>query len=452
MVYRWFIYRKQQRQPQSQYTELPKVTVQVPLYNERFVAERIINACASLDYPLDKLHIQIVDDSTDATVDIVDNAVQLHRVQGINIEQVRRANRKGYKSGALHNATTTAQGEFIAIFDADFVPEPDWLKQSIHYFKDSSIGVVQSRWQHLNANNSPLTSIQTVALDAHFRLEQHIRSSSNMLLNFNGTAGIWRKQAIIDSGGWSDDTLTEDLDLSYRAQLKGWRLLYLNQLGCEGEIPATMNDFKSQQHRWAKGAVEVLLKLLVEIWKSGLSRFQKVEATFHLANNLAYLVLLLDILIFLIPAFLIRQYLGWQSSFQIDLVLTVIATLGHLTYLAFGQIAKGLSVVAALSKVPRLLLLGIQLTVNNSIAVLEALTGKKTAFIRTPKRGSQNISTIPWYKVRAPGGVWFEITLGILFTLLIVPATVVESWLSVLLFMLLSIGFISSGVMSYRNA
>ena len=268
MVFRWFLHKNHSVIINNRFAEFPQITVQIPLYNERMVAQRIVDAVCAFDYPPDRLQIQIVDDSTDETFDLIAARVAKHQKMGINIQHVHRVNRQGYKAGALKEAMATATGEFIAIFDADFLPQPSLLRDTIDHCIDPDVGMVQFRWEHLNRSNSKLTQTQAIMLDAHFALEQQVRSSSGLFLNFNGTAGFWRTKAIIDAGHWSSDTLTEDLDLSYRAQIRGWKLRYLNDVSCPGELPADMNAFKSQQHRWAKGGIQVMLKLLKNIWHS----------------------------------------------------------------------------------------------------------------------------------------------------------------------------------------
>ena len=262
MVTRWHKYKDVKPSNKNKFNELPSITVQIPLYNERLVADRIIDAVAEFNYPADKLQIQIVDDSTDNTKESVAIRVAHFQNLGINIEHVHRTNRSGFKAGALKEAMDSASGEFIAIFDADFIPEKDLLLNTVHHFSNDNVGMVQFRWEHLNRSSSSLTQVQAMMLDAHFSLEQQVRYASGKLFNFNGTAGMWRTKAIIDAGHWSADTLTEDLDLSYRAQLAGWKMVYLNDVPCAGELPADMNAFKSQQHRWAKGGVQVMKKML----------------------------------------------------------------------------------------------------------------------------------------------------------------------------------------------
>ncbi|NEQ69504.1 MAG: glycosyltransferase [Symploca sp. SIO2D2] len=387
MVFRWFLYKSKADEVIQEFEDLPKVTVQIPLYNERMVAKRIIDAVADLDYPRDALQIQIVDDSTDETTGIAASSVRYYQEQGLNISHVTRVNRQGFKAGALKEAMESATGEFIAVFDADFIPDPRLLKDTIHHFTLSDVGMLQFRWGHLNRQSSKLTEAQGIMLDAHFSLEQQVRSKSGMLLNFNGTAGIWRTEAIIDAGHWSADTLTEDLDLSYRAQLKGWRMLYLNDVVCAGEIPSDINAFKSQQHRWAKGGVQVMKKMLGKVWRAPLKLKVKIESTFHLSNNLAYLVILADTIVFLLPSIWIREVYQLKSLSMLDIPLLVLSSGGHLVYLVFGQVALKRSLFDAILNVPRLIAMGIQLALNNANAAIEALRGQESEFVRTPKSG-----------------------------------------------------------------
>jgi cellulose synthase/poly-beta-1,6-N-acetylglucosamine synthase-like glycosyltransferase len=387
MVVRWFFYSKTIPAKPKAFDKLPKITVQIPLYNERLVAKRIVNTIAKLTYPTDRLQIQIVDDSDDDTSTIIAERVAYYQKQGINIQHVQRANRQGFKAGALKDAMVNAQGEFIAIFDADFIPDADILINNIHYFTQSTLGMLQFRWEHLNRRSSLLTKTQAIMLDAHFGLEQQVRCASGMLFNFNGTGGIWRKSTIIDAGNWSADTLTEDLDLSYRAQLTGWKMLYLNNITCPGELPADMNAFKSQQYRWAKGGVQVMMKMFSTVWRAKLSFSKKIESTFHLSNNLAYLVMLIDTLFFLVPSLYLRDQYDWVNIWWLDITLLFLSSGGHLIYLYSGQLVLGRSKSRALLKIPSLMILGIQLAINNSRAGLEALLGKESEFVRTPKTG-----------------------------------------------------------------
>lgn len=459
-VIRWFKYRDSEIEQPTPLGELPSITVQIPLYNERMVAERIVDTVVKFDYPADKLQIQIVDDSNDETEQLVADRVAFHRAKGIDISHVRRDNRVGYKAGALKHAMEQATGEFIAIFDADFVPHPSLLAETINYFSDPKLGMLQFRWEHLNRMSSRMTEAQAMMLDSHFALEQQLRFKSGLLLNFNGTAGIWRKSAIIDAGNWSADTLTEDLDLSYRAQLRGWKMGYLNHVACHGEIPADMNAFKSQQHRWAKGGIQVMLKLLKPVWRSSLPLKTKIESTFHFGNNLAYLVMLTNAILFLLPTLWIRDHYELKHLYWLDVPLLFMASGGHLVYLVFGQVALKRSLKRVLLNTPRLLLLGIQLAFNNSQAAFEALRGLKSEFVRTPKSGEAESKiltsikiektfttkekAISLYRAVPPKGVVFELLLALVFLMAFFWSMINAKWFMLPFLLLLTAGFIEA--------
>jgi cellulose synthase/poly-beta-1,6-N-acetylglucosamine synthase-like glycosyltransferase len=459
MVFRWMRYRKARPTIQQKYEELPLVTVQIPLFNEKFVAQRIIDACASFDYPTDKLQIQVVDDSTDNTKELVAQRVEQYQRDGINIEHVHRTNREGFKAGALKDAMASATGEFIAIFDADFMPAPSTIKDCIHHFTDESVGMVQMRWEHINRFSSRFTEAQAIILDSHFALEQQVRYASNKLFNFNGTAGVWRTSAIVDSGHWQGDTLTEDLDLSYRAQMRGWNLRYLNDVSCPGELPANMDAFRSQQHRWAKGGIQVMLKILGDVWRSGFGLSKKLEATFHLANNLSYLVVLLDTIFLLIPSIIVREIYDIEFMFWIDLPFLLLATGGHLLYLYFGQVALKHSKRRAFSHVPGLMLVGIQLAFNNARAGIEALRGQQSEFVRTPKSGekavrekAQSLSiSQQFYQVVLPKSAAVEFLLSIVYCIVLAWAVHNQIWFMTPFLMLLIIGFMTTAFTNFRN-
>ncbi len=466
MVIRWFKYRKYKPATPKTFKQLPKVTVQIPLYNERLVAKRIVDSIVLLDYPAERLQIQIVDDSNDETSELIAERVQHYQSLGIDIAHVQRTNRQGFKAGALKDAMDTATGEFIAIFDADFMPNKNTLLDSIHYFTQADIAMVQLRWEHLNRRSSLLTKTQAIMLDAHFALEQQVRCASDKLFNFNGTAGIWRTCAIIDAGHWSADTLTEDLDLSYRAQLAGWKMLYLNHVTCPGELPADMNAFKTQQYRWAKGGVEVMLKMLKTVWQAKLPLVKKIESTFHLSNNLAYFVMLVDTLFFLIPSLYLRDRYDFINIWWIDIPLLVMSSGGHIAYLYFGQVVLGRSKSRALLKLPNLVLLGIQLAINNSKAGFEALIGKQSEFVRTPKTGeleklsSAKVATNKTtsllgqsrlYKPLAPKGAIFEFLIATIYSLVLLWAINHQHWFMLPFITLLTIGFVMSAFNSFYN-
>lgn len=391
MVVRWYKYRHVKPLVTEQLVHLPKVTIQIPIFNERNVADRIIDQSVKMDYPAGLLQIQVVDDSTDDTYGLIANKVAMYQRRGIDIQHIHRVDRSGFKAGALRDAMSEATGEFIAIFDADFLPPIDFLEKTIHYFSNPQLAMLQTRWAHLNLESNRLTRTQAMMLDSHFALEQQIRYASDKLFNFNGTAGIWRVEAIIDAGHWSADTLTEDLDLSYRAQLRGWDMIYVNDIECPAELPSNIRAFKSQQHRWAKGGIQVMKKMLGTIWSSNFSIAKKSEATFHLLNNFAYFVMLIDTLFLLIPSLVMREYLDIPFLFWLDIPLLAISSGSHLLYLFYGQVALNKSKINAFMQLPWLLLLGINLAFNNARAALEALRGQESEFVRTPKNGERQI-------------------------------------------------------------
>ncbi|MEO6237838.1 MAG: cellulose synthase family protein, partial [Vicinamibacterales bacterium] len=312
--------------PPPALSTLPRVTIQLPIYNEMYVADRLIDAICELDYPRELLEIQVLDDSTDETTEIAELAVRRHAARGFDITHLHRVDRRGYKAGALAAGLKVAKSDFIAIFDADFVPSKDFLQKTLPYFTDARIGMVQARWGHINQDYSLLTKIQSILLDAHFVLEHGGRNRAGCFFNFNGTAGIWRREAIADAGGWQHDTLTEDLDLSYRAQLRGWRFVFLPHVVAPAEVPVEMNSFKSQQHRWAKGSIQTCMKLMPRILRSRQPLKVKVEAFFHLSANFNYLLMmLLSVLMF--PAMWVRYNMGWTEMLVIDVPLFVLATM-----------------------------------------------------------------------------------------------------------------------------
>jgi len=380
---------KEIKPPPPLLTEFPLVTVQLPLYNELYVAERLIDNIALLDYPKDKLEIQILDDSTDDTKEIVARKVAEYAAKGLNIKQVLRPNRVGYKAGALEYGMNIAKGEFIAIFDADFLPEPDFLKNTLAEFTHERVGMVQTKWQHINEDYSLLTRLQAFGLDAHFTIEQAGRNSQGYFINFNGTAGVWRKQTIIDAGGWQHDTLTEDLDLSYRAQLKGWEFKYMEQLGTPSELPVTIDALKSQQFRWTKGAAECLRKNLWSVLKDKSVPFAtKFHAVFHLMNSFIFISILFTALLSL-PLLLLRnQVSGYEWFYHLSFFgQYVVVFIGAFYFISLRKKVPetGKRVLYFLKTFPPFLAVSMGLSLHNTIAVIEGYIGKKTPFIRTPK-------------------------------------------------------------------
>lgn len=388
MAYLYYRHKFKLPTPKGRLSRLPKVTIQLPVYNEMYVVERLIDSVCKIDYPRELLEIQVLDDSTDETCPIARAAVERYRQRGVDIRYLHRKDRRGFKAGALAHGLLSAQGEFIAVFDADFVPAPDFLKRTVPFFADGQVGMVQVRWGHLNRDFSILTQAQSIFLDGHFIIEHTARHRSDCFFNFNGTAGIWRRRAIEEAGGWQHDTLTEDLDLSYRAQLLGWQFIFLPEVISPAEVPVDMNAFKSQQHRWAKGSIQTAKKLLPRILKSDLPFAVKREAFFHLTNNMAYLLMVL--LSLLMPlSMMIRFHHGLYSTLFLDLPFFVSATASVCFFYVACQKEQGRSGWDRIKYLPLLMSLGIGLAINNAKAVLEALMGQKSGFTRTPKTGSQ---------------------------------------------------------------
>src|SRR4051812_10941164 len=319
----WMYYRNRKNrttEPPAKFAELPRVTIQLPIYNEQYVVDRLVEAICKIDYPKDRLDIQVLDDSTDETVKVAQAGGERYAALGHPINYIHRTNREGFKAGALQNGMKSSKGEFIAIFDADFVPPEDWLMRVIHHFAEPGIGMVQTRWTHLNRNYSFLTEVEAILLDGHFVLEHGGRSRAGVFFNFNGTAGMWRRQAIVDAGGWEPDTLTEDTDLSYRSQLAGWKFKYLQDVECPAELPIEMTAFKTQQARWAKGLIQVSKKSLGKIFRADVPRPKKPDACSPPPANISYpLMIVLSTL--LLPAMVIRFYQGWFQMLLIDLPL-----------------------------------------------------------------------------------------------------------------------------------
>ncbi len=398
----------------------PSITVQLPVFNERFVVERLIHAVAALDYPRAALEIQVLDDSTDETRGMIDTLVAAYQARGVDIRCLRRADRRGFKAGALRTGLSAARGEFVAVFDADFVPPPDFLKRLVPYFTAPDIALVQARWGHLNADGSPLTRSQAIGLDAHFVLEQGGRHAAGLFINFNGTAGVWRAAAIRAAGNWQDDTLTEDLDLSYRAQLAGWRCVYVNAVVCPAEVPAEIHGLKSQQYRWAKGAIQTARKLLPAVWRSRtLPALVKWEATIHLTNHLVFPALLLTAL--LIPPLLRLRAehpeCGW---FFRGAALFSISALSYPLFYLVAQRALYPDWKRRVLFLPVLLAGALGMSVVNTRAVCSALLGRRSPFTRTPKfnlRGpARRSGCLAAYRPRFLGTVWLELGMGLYLT------------------------------------
>ena len=411
--------------------EWPVVTVQLPLYNEMYVAQRLIEAVCRLDYPRDRLEIQVLDDSTDETTAIVARVVEEQRRLGLDIHHLHRTDRRGFKAGALAAGLEKARGGLIAIFDADFVPQPDFLRQAVPYFSDPGLGMVQGSWAHINRGYSLLTRAQAILLDGHFLIEHTARHRGGCFFNFNGTAGVWRREAILSPGGWQHDTLTEDLDLSYRAQLAGWRFLYLPELAVPSELPVDVNGFKGQQYRWTKGSIQTGRKLLWRILRAPLPWRVKFEAFVHLTNNASYVLMaVLALLIF--PAMLIRRGTSWQYMLVIDLPLFLAATVSVLVFYSVSQSAAGEG-GRALRYLPAVMGLGIGLSINNARAVLSGLFQRGGTFHRTPKYRIERQGE-DWlrkrYRSRRNVSLGIELALALYFLFCFGYAVVHEMWAS----------------------
>ncbi|GAB3695499.1 glycosyltransferase [Spirosoma flavus] len=415
--------------------QLPSITVQLPIYNELYVVERLIDTIAQLRYPLDKLTIQILDDSTDDTTLLIAQKVVAYQAAGLPLVHIRRPDRSGFKAGALAYGLNLTDSEYVAIFDADFLPDVDFLLSVLPSFTQPNIGVVQTRWLHTNQYYSLLTQIQAFGLNAHFLIEQYARYATGLFLNFSGTAGIWRREAILSSGNWRADTLTEDLDLSYRAQLNDWKIVYRVDVGVPAELPITMDAIKSQQYRWMKGPAECSRKLLGEVWqKSGISIRKKIQACFHLLNS-SLLVLILGMAMLSLPVLWIHhRHPDWAAtSHQLSklfLLATIISTIFYGISYYQSEIKQGLAVHQIKGNIfsrmvrffwlfPTFISIMLGLSLHNSLAVLEGLLGKKTPFIRTPKFNSTtkliDWTTNVYIKKTFPKSVFREIGLGLYF-------------------------------------
>ena len=428
---------------------LPRVTVQLPVYNEMYVVERLIDAVGALRYPRDRLDVQVLDDSTDDTSRIVRRAIRRWRGRGLDITCQRRPNRKGFKAGALADGLQTARAELIAIFDADFVPPSAFLEQAVPLFHEDSVGMVQARWGHSNRSDSLLTRVQALLLDAHFVLEHGARHRGGCFFNFNGTAGVWRRAAIVSAGGWQHDTLTEDLDLSYRAQLAGWRFVFAPEVVAPAELPIEMNAFKSQQHRWAKGSVQTCAKLLPRVLLAPLPFRVRVESAFHLTANLNYL-LVLAWSVLVVPALFVRASAGgWWL--WLDAPLFGVAGLAAVLFYAYSQREVGGDWLARARDIPALAAIGLGMSVNNAGAVLEALASRPGGFARTAKYGPLT-GTGAWtgarYRRAAIVQPLVELACGVYFTVAIGCAFAVGVIAPIPVLVLCQLGFFYVGCLS----
>lgn len=452
IIYLFLKNRKREPAPAGHFDELPRVTVQLPIFNEIYVVERLLRSVSELDYPREKLQIQVLDDSTDDTRQVTADCAGELRRRGYDVDLVHRVDRTGFKAGALAEGFRSATGEFICILDADFVPPPDLLKRTIDFFTDPNVGMIQTRWGHLNRGYSLLTRVQAMFLDGHLVLEQTARSRSGRFFNFNGTAGLWRKSCIADAGGWQHDTLTEDLDLSYRAQLAGWKFIFLPNVVTPAELPVDMNGFKSQQHRWTKGSIQTCKKLLPKIWRSKLPMPIKIEATGHLVSNFAYL-LLACLCVLLHPSTGGPQ--AWVRTVLIDIPIFLTASVSvAIFYICAQRELHPRTWMREMLLLPCLLALGVGLSINNARAVLEAMFNHKSDFCRTPKYGierkSQSWRSCRYMPLKSLLPV-AEFAFAIYFSYFVFYALAHRQFLSVPFLLMFQAGFLYVAVCSVRS-
>jgi cellulose synthase/poly-beta-1,6-N-acetylglucosamine synthase-like glycosyltransferase len=432
--------------------ELPTVTIQLPMFNEMYVVDRLLDGIIEIDYPKDKVQIQVLDDSTDETVQIAKAKVDELLEKGWDIEYRHRTDRTGFKAGALEEGLATAKGELIMVFDADFVPTSGVLRKLVDHFTDPKVGMVQARWGHINKDYSVLTQCQSMMLDGHFVIEHIARNRSGRFFNFNGTAGVWRKETIIDAGGWEHDTVTEDMDLSFRAQMKGWRFVYVPEAIAPAELPCEMNSFKTQQFRWAKGSAQTTKKLLWTVLRTKMPLKVKIELVMHLTNNFAYLFLVV-LAALQLPNMLIRRGMDHPELLLLDVPLFA-ATCGSICvfYLVTHRALYD-NLWDAIKRLPLMMALGIGLSINNARAVLEGLFGKDLEFVRTPKHGVHgDDQSAEWkrkkYKAKFPIHSLLELAFGLYFVVTIVLAVITGSWVSIPFLVLFMVGFLYVGSLS----
>lgn len=441
--------------------DLPFVTVQLPIYNELYVIERLLDSVTAMDYPKDRFEIQVLDDSNDETVEVTAKKVEELRKKGFLIEQVRRPDRVGFKAGALGYGLNFAKGEFIAIFDADFMPRPDYLRATLPNFDDEKIGVIQARWEHVNQNYSILTEMQAFHLDAHFTIEQFGRDVGGFYMNFNGTAGMWRKQCIIDAGGWEADTLTEDLDLSYRAQMKGWKFKYVDHIGAPAELPAEMGALKSQQYRWMKGGAEVARKMLGTLWRSQAPLGTKLHGTAHLLSSSVF-ILVLTLGATSVPLLYLKHTLfGGKMDFLIGPITALFISfmiLAFMYFISFRQREKNFwSALKRFGKffIPYLSL-SMGMSLHNSIAVLQGYWGKKTPFIRTPKfdlkKKGDNWKKHKYKTAKVKPTVYIELLMALYFCIGIYLTFKFDDFAVLPYLLMEAVGFATVGYFSFRHA
>ncbi|MDD5541901.1 MAG: glycosyltransferase [Acidobacteriia bacterium] len=451
LVYLYFKHRANRAKITSRFDSLPRVTIQLPIFNELYVVDRLVEAVSHFQYPRELLQVQVLDDSTDETQEIARQVVERYHGTSLDISYHHRSNRTGFKAGALEEGLKTATGEFIAIFDADFTPPADFLERTIHYFTEPKVGMVQTRWGHINRNYSFLTQVESILLDGHFVIEHGARFLARRFFNFNGTAGIWRRKAIETAGGWEHDTLTEDTDLSYRAQMQGWKFVYVPEIVCDAELPVEMNAFKVQQFRWAKGLIQCAKKDLPMILRAQLPLRVKIEAFFHLTANIAYPLMVILSLI-LLPATIVRFYQGWSQMLWIDLPLFMASTFSISSFYLVSQ--RELFPDTWWRKIkylPFLMSVGIGLSISNTRAVIEALLGIQTSFKRTPKYRIENQKdtwTVKKYRRKSGFTPYIELLLGTYFAVTVYYLIINEDYAVTPFLLLFVIGYLYTGFMS----
>ena len=452
LIYLYKKYRHKRPPEPGPLAEWPQVTIQLPVYNEKYVVERLIEAVVAIDYPRPLLEIQVLDDSTDNTLEVARACVARHAAAGVAIRHIHRSHRRGYKAGALAEGLRQARGEFIAIFDADFLPPADFLRRTLPHFSDPRLAMVQTRWSYVNRHYSLLTEVQAILLDGHFVLEHGARWGAGLFFNFNGTAGVWRRAAIEAAGGWEHDTLTEDTDLSYRAQLQGWRFLYLADVECPSELPVDINAFKTQQARWAKGLMQTAKKILPRIAGARLPWQVKLEAFYHLTGCLSY-PLMVALSLLLLPAMIVRLYGGWWQVLWVDLPLFLAATCSVSSfYLVAQKELDPLGWKRTFLFLPLLMAVGIGVALRNARAVLEAIVGIQSPFIRTPKYRIE-ATREPWftkvYRAAERNWLpWVELALGGYFVWATLYAFFNENYATVPFLCLFLYGYLYTGFLS----
>lgn len=450
LLYLYWKHRARAPKPMGKFNELPVVTVQLPMFNEMYVAERLIEGVSKIDYPKDKLEIQVLDDSTDETQQIAKKKVDELRALGFDAVYIHRTDRTGFKAGALENGVKQARGEYLLVFDADFVPTVSIIRDLIQYFTDPKVGMVQARWGHLNRDYSMLTRVQSMMLDGHFVIEHIARNRSGRFFNFNGTAGIWRRSAIVDAGGWQHDTLTEDMDLSFRAQLRGWQFVYVPDALAPAEVPCEMNSFKSQQFRWAKGSAQTARKLLPIVLRAKIPLKVKIEAIFHLTNNFAYLFIVI-LACLQLPNMLLRKQIDVPELLLLDFPLFAATSGSIVVFYLTTHRALYRNTWEAVRRLPLMMALGIGLSINNARAVVEGLIGRESEFVRTPKHGVTT-NNQGWSKMQYKAGKnfysWVEVGFGAYFIVTIALAVITGSWISIPFLVLFLVGFLYVGGLS----